>query len=160
MKKNILTLSALLFCSLVAVAQSDKNHAISNAAHPTAQNEPATAAETMKFKTEEHSFGTVPEGPAVSYDFEFTNTGSTPIVLSNVQASCGCTTPTWPKEPIVPGQTSKITATFNTQGRPGAINKTITVTSNAGTKILRITGTVEKAPESSVPSNNSSMMKR
>ncbi|MCF8294133.1 MAG: DUF1573 domain-containing protein [Chitinophagaceae bacterium] len=113
----------------------------------------------MKFKNEEHSFGNVPEGPSVSYDFEFTNISKEPIVLSNVQASCGCTTPTWPKEPIAPGKTSKITATYNTQGRPGPFTKTITVTSNVGSKVLKISGTVEKAPESSVPTNNSSIMK-
>jgi hypothetical protein len=113
----------------------------------------------MKFKNEEHSFGNMPEGPSVSYDFEFTNISKEPIVLSNVQASCGCTTPTWPKEPIAPGKSSKITATYSTQGRPGPFTKTITVTSNVGSKVLKISGTVEKAPESSVPTNNSSIMK-
>lgn len=113
----------------------------------------------MKFATEEHNFNTIPEGPAVSFDFDFKNIGKEPIVLSTVQASCGCTTPNWSKEPILPGKSSKITATYNTQGRPGAFTKTITVNSNVGTKILKITGTVEKAPDGSVPQNDNSMMK-
>ncbi len=162
MKKILFTFAMIAGSYWAVNAQTDKHTSLpANANHAT---NPQTANqnpdEHMKFKETEHSFGTVPEGPSVSYDFEFENTGKEPIVLSNVQASCGCTTPTWPKEPITPGQKSKITATFNTQGRPGQINKTITVTSNVGTKILRITGMVEKAPESSVPSNNSSMMKR
>lgn len=156
MKKSISLLAALAIFATHAMAQTTPQ--TSRAAAP-AQVSNQNAEMTLKFKEEEHNFGTVPEGPSVSYDFEFKNTGKEPIVLSNVQASCGCTTPTWPKEPIAPGQSSKITATYSTQGRPGQINKTITVTSNAGTKVLKITGMVEKAPDSSVPSNNNSMMK-
>ena len=92
-------------------------------------------------------------------DFEFKNIGTEPIILSGVQASCGCTTPTWPKEPILPGKTAKVTATYNTQGRPGNFVKTITINSNVGTKVVKITGNVEKAPDASVPANNNSMMK-
>jgi hypothetical protein len=115
--------------------------------------------EALKFKNEEHSFGTIPEGPSVSYDFEFTNTGKEPVILQNVTASCGCTTPSWSKEPILPGKSSKITASYATQGRPNSFTKEITVTSNIGTKKLKITGNVEPAPSSSVPSNTNSMMK-
>ncbi len=129
----------------------------------TATPAPATPAqnpdEHMKFAVEEHNFNTIPEGPAVSFDFDFENIGKEAIVLSSVQASCGCTTPNWSKEAILPGKTSKITATYNTQGRPGAFTKTITVNSNVGMKVLKITGTVEKAPEGSVPQNDNSMMK-
>lgn len=125
-------------------------------AQPTPTQNPDLS---MKFMKEEHNFGTIPEGPAVTTDFEFKNIGKEPIVLSNVQASCGCTTPHWTKEPVLPGKTGKISATYNTQGRPGPIMKTITVTSNVGTKVVKITGNVEKAPESSVPANENSMMK-
>ncbi|MBP6624671.1 MAG: DUF1573 domain-containing protein [Chitinophagaceae bacterium] len=113
----------------------------------------------MKFVSDDHNFGTIPEGPAVSYDFEFKNTGKEPIILSSVQASCGCTTPSWSKEPILPGKSSKVTATYNTQGRPGNFVKTITINSNIGTKVVKIQGVVEKAPESSAPANSNSMMK-
>jgi len=167
MKKSFFLIGALILTGTGLFAQTTNDKATpikSNVvADPHAAPQAGAAAQNvdlnMKFKNEEHSFGNVPEGPSVSYDFEFKNTGKEPIVLSNVQASCGCTTPTWPKEPIAPGKTSKITATFNTQGRPGGFTKTITVTSNVGTKVLKITGTVEKAPDSSVPTNNSSMMK-
>ncbi len=118
---------------------------------PVAAENP-NAAE-FKFNEESHDFGTVPEGPEVKYDFEFTNIGKEPLVLQNVRASCGCTTPVWSKEPIMPGQKSKITAVYHTQGRPGNFSKTITVTSNAkgGDKLLYIKGVVEKAPSTVAP---------
>lgn len=169
MKKSIFFLGAFVLASSSLFAQTADKAAQVKSNAPVINPRTAPAAQpganaqnadlNMKFKNEDHSFGNVPEGPSVSYDFEFKNIGNEPIVLSNVQASCGCTTPTWPKEPIAPGRAAKITATYNTQGRPGPFTKTITVTSNVGSKVLKITGTVEKAPESSVPSNNSSMMK-
>jgi hypothetical protein len=110
-------------------------------------------APDLKFKTEKHDFGTVAEGPQAKFDFEFTNTGKEPLILSNVQASCGCTTPEWPKEPILPGKTAKITAIYNTQGRPGSFTKSITVTSNAKnpTSVLMISGNVAAAPATTAP---------
>src|SRR5690554_432585 len=72
-----------------------------------------------------HDFGTVPEGPAVEHYFEFKNVGKSPLIISNAQASCGCTTPEWPKEPILPGKKGKLLVRYNTQGRPGPIDKTV-----------------------------------
>ena len=63
--------------------------------------------------------------------FEFTNEGMVPLVLTNVRASCGCTTPKWTREPIEPGQKGNITVTYNPNGRPGRFQKTVTITSNA-----------------------------
>jgi len=126
-------------------------------AAPAAQQTPATTLkpENLNFKTEVHDFGTVEEGPAAEYEFAFTNTGKEPLILQNVHASCGCTTPSYSKEPVAPGKTGIVKASFNTVGRPGAFTKSITVATNAGTKVLTIKGTVEKAPTSSVPENNS-----
>lgn len=93
-----------------------------------------------------HDFGTVVEGNVASHEFEFTNTGDQPIIISNVRASCGCTTPFWTKEPVLPGQKGKIKASYNSKGRPGAFNKTITITSNSTepSKRLTIKGNVER----------------
>lgn len=169
MKKSILVLSALALISGTAFAQKKSDakspdpKTVTTTTTTTTTQTPAAPDQNpdahMKFKTEEHNFGTVPEGPAISFDFEFKNLGKETIVLSTVQASCGCTTPNWSKDPILPGATSKITATYNTQGRPGAFTKTITVNSNVGSKILKISGTVEKAPDASVPANDNSLMK-
>jgi uncharacterized protein (DUF58 family) len=91
----------------------------------------ANAQGVIKFKTESHDFGKIEEGTQATFTFEFTNTGTAPVVISNAQASCGCTTPDWTKEPVMPGKTGKVTASFNSQGRPGNFSKTVTVVSNS-----------------------------
>jgi Protein of unknown function (DUF1573) len=93
----------------------------------------------LKFEAESHDFGKVKEGQIATYEFKFTNTGNAPIIISNARPSCGCTTPDWTKEPIMPGKPGKVTASFNSQGRPGPFFKTITVESNAETPSLQLT---------------------
>ncbi len=102
----------------------------------------------IAFQAEAHDFGVVTEGTQASYDFEFTNTGTAPVIISNVSASCGCTTPFWTREPVLPGKTGKVTASYNSTGRPGVFHKTVTVVSNAqnATAVLIIKGTVEPRP--------------
>ncbi|MGB1248032.1 MAG: DUF1573 domain-containing protein [Chitinophagales bacterium] len=101
------------------------------------------------FEEETHDFGVLPEGPKVTHEFEFKNTGDSPLVLSNVKASCGCTVPEWPKEPIQAGETATIIVTYNTARRAGNFTKSITITSNAqeASKIIYIKGRVEAMPE-------------
>lgn len=98
----------------------------------------------ITFTKETHEFGNVEEGKQAIHEFEFTNTGKSPVIISNVSASCGCTTPFWTKDPVLPGKKGKITASYNSAGRPGAFHKTVTVTSNAepATKVLTIKGAV------------------
>lgn len=99
----------------------------------------------ISFENTKLDFGTFREGDQVSHDFTFVNTGNAPLILTAVNPTCGCTIPTWPKEPIMPGGTAKITALYNSIGRgTGTFTKTITVISNAktGTLMLTITGTV------------------
>lgn len=157
MKRILLSLSFLLFVGGVAMAQSNKEQMHMATTTPQAAPAPANnvKAEDMVFNTDTHDFGTVPEGPAATYEFKFKNKSKEPILLQRVQASCGCTTPTYSKEPVLPGKEGIIKASFNTQGRAGTFDKKITVVSNAGTKVLTIKGEVEKAPTSSVPENNS-----
>ncbi len=105
----------------------------------------AFAQAAISFDKETHDFGEIQEADgAVSVDFVYTNTGKAPLVLHEVKASCGCTTPEWTKEPIQPGKTGVIKVSFNPANRPGSFNKTVTVQSNASTpsKLLRITGNV------------------
>lgn len=170
MKRVFLSLGVVLMSAAVAMAQDHKDHegkaevkhVVATAANttlkPGAAQTTSMAPETMAFKMESHDFGVIPEGPAADYEFSFTNKGKEPITLQQVSASCGCTTPSYSKEPVLPGKTGTIKASYNTQGRPGPFTKTITVMSNVGIKTLSIKGEVEKAPESSVP-QNSSMMK-
>ncbi len=102
----------------------------------------------LKFNKETHDLGKLTEGPLATYNFEVTNTGTAPVVITSAQASCGCTTPEWSKDPIMPGGKSVIKVGYNTSGRPGPFNKTITVMSNAenATTILTIKGDVAAKP--------------
>jgi uncharacterized protein (DUF58 family) len=97
----------------------------------------------IKFASLEHDYGTVEQGSDGSCSFVFTNTGKTPLVLSNVRASCGCTVPTWPREPILPGKQETIKVVYNTNNI-GSFQKSITVNSNAKNSevLLTIKGNV------------------
>ena len=111
----------------------------------------------IEFAKETHDYGTVKYGGNGQCTFEFTNTGNAPLIISNAKGSCGCTVPEWPKEPIAPGAKGKIIVKYDTK-RVGAINKSVTITSNAvneTTKTIRIKGTVAPAPEGTSPVNNS-----
>ena len=119
----------------------------------------AQSGAEISFAEEKHSFGELEEGPKVSHEFTFVNEGTEP--LSNVKASCGCTTPSWPKDPILPGEEGSILVTYNTARRVGGFNKSISITSNAteATKVLYISGTVKAAPvEETTPIKQPIMM--
>ncbi|MBI4646749.1 MAG: DUF1573 domain-containing protein [Bacteroidia bacterium] len=104
--------------------------------------------QSISFNEETHDFGVIEEnGGKVSNKFEFTNTGSEPLVINNVKASCGCTTPEWSKEPVPAGAKGYVTATFDPKNRPGNFNKSITVTyAESQTKVLYIKGEVKGSP--------------
>jgi hypothetical protein len=91
----------------------------------------ANAQGIMNFANDTHDFGTINEGSLAEYEFEFTNTGDQPIEISKVQASCGCTAPSWSKEAILPGKKGRVKASFDSNGRPGPFAKTLSVYSNA-----------------------------
>jgi archaellum component FlaG (FlaF/FlaG flagellin family) len=111
--------------------------------------------DVLQVKEANHDFGKIPQGRPATYVFEVVNTGSTPLKLDNVQASCGCTTPVWNKEDIAPGSVSKITVGYNAYAE-GAFEKSITIQYNGSqTKVLVIKGVVYKAPPSSAPENAS-----
>jgi len=94
----------------------------------------------MEFETDFHDFGRIIQGEKVAYGFRFTNTGKTDLIISGVSTSCGCTVPDFPKTPIKPGESHKIDVKFDSEGRRGFQNKTITISSNAqpSNKIVRI----------------------
>lgn len=107
-------------------------------------NEIKKGAATIGFDKEEFDFGTVNEGDIVETVFKVTNTGNTDLIITNAQASCGCTVPTWPKEPIKPGDSGDIEVSFDTAGKPNRQNKTITLTTNteSGREVLTLKGSV------------------
>ncbi len=103
----------------------------------------------IEFSSLEHNYGQIVKGGDGNCVFTFTNTGTEPLILSNVRASCGCTTPSWTKEPVMPGKTGTIKVKYNTNN-VGGFTKTITVTSNAVDNprvVLKIKGNVTNPNE-------------
>jgi hypothetical protein len=135
MKKAILTLSIAFATAFGAFAQD-------NTAAPANPNAPE-----ISFDSEVIDYGTIEHNADGNRQFKFKNTGKEPLIIANCQGSCGCTVPTWPKEPIKPGATAVIDVKYATD-RVGSFEKTITVTSNAksASKILRIKGVVKPDP--------------
>jgi len=112
----------------------------------------------IKFSYLVYDYGTIYKNGNGTCNFEFSNSGRADLQLTNVSSSCGCTVPSWPKEPIAPGQTSSIKVSYNT-GRVGPINKNIYVESNVGEKItLTIKGNVAEPPSEIIPENKKSSL--
>lgn len=144
MKKVFLALSICLAATAVGVIPMTA--AAQQAAATASKNAPR-----FKFKGgDTHDFGQITESPnGADYTFEFTNVGKEPLIIQSAVGSCGCTTPDWPKEPILPGKTGKIKVHYASQGRVGPIMKSVFITSNAAPAAdgqpryeLKITGTV------------------
>ena len=115
----------------------------------------AASPEVLQIKEFEHDFGKITQGKPVFYYFEIANTGTTPLKLDNVQASCGCTTPEWNREAIAAGASDKIKVGYNAAAE-GNFEKYITITYNGDqSKQIKIKGTVWKAPLGSAPANAS-----
>lgn len=107
------------------------------------ENMAANSAQTVvNFKTTEYDFGKIKEGEKVRTTFKFTNTGKEPLIITNAQGSCGCTVPSWPKEPIAVGKSGEIEVEFNSEGKSGEQTKTVDLRANAATPRLLIKGTV------------------
>ena len=104
------------------------------------------AAAKIEFKTETVDYGEIVKGADGVRIFEFTNTGTAPLIISKVSSSCGCTIPKKPEGPILPGKTGEISVKYDTN-RVGPIRKAITVISNADTptKVLKIKGEIKAA---------------
>lgn len=129
MKFNFLIAAALLF----AIAGCDVRKKDQKAEMPgqTAKTDSSLKPTTVQIIDTVHNFGQIPEGQVVEYSYRFRNTGTNPLVISNAVASCGCTVPEKPEKPIAPGEIGYLKVKFDSKDRPGQVQKTITVTSNA-----------------------------
>ncbi|MFC2102020.1 DUF1573 domain-containing protein [Bacteroidota bacterium] len=127
---------------------------VTNAQQPNPNQTKVTNpnAPEITFEKTVHDYGTIVKGSDGTCEFTFTNSGKEPLILSKPISSCGCTVPTWPKEPILPGKSDVIKVTYNTKNI-GPINKTVTVYSNAQTNrvMLSIKGKVVAPPVETVP---------
>ncbi len=96
-----------------------------------AQDAQKTNGPVLTLEKISHDFGDIQQGDVVEHVFKFTNTGNEPLIITNVQVSCGCTTPQWTKEPVMPGGKGEIKVGFNSAGRMGIQSKSLPVISNA-----------------------------
>lgn len=145
MKKFILILTvAAFFGTYSATAQETATKAKIEAKKTKKAKLPKVEGAGMVFENETIDYGTIPHNADGKREFVLTNNGNKPLIITNATGSCGCTVPTTPKEPIMPGKTAVIGVKYATD-RVGAFTKTVTVTSNAEgtpTKVLTIKGTV------------------
>ncbi len=137
MKKILLLLIVAMATSMGIDAQSKKS--VRSEISPTGSSMAENYAE-ITFDTLRCNLGVFPESDAVrKYSFHFTNTGTAPLIINQAFASCGCTVPSFTKEPIKPGERGSIDVTYNGKGlMSGRFSKTITVRSNAKTRIVRL----------------------
>ncbi len=143
-------------CNFVLLLKSNENMRLLLAFSLTlllftaiAQDEPESeSGARITFYEESFDFGDITVGDVVDHIFEFENSGDQPLIFSNVLTTCGCTAPDWPREPILPGESSFLTITFNSAGKAGVQNKVITIITNAVNNRERIRITTNVLPKS------------
>jgi hypothetical protein len=146
MKKSIIICLAVLALAIVSCKENASSKIkVSNL--ETAKERDANislGSPIIEFDMKEYDFGDVTEGEVVEGKFTLINKGKVDLILTEVKPSCGCTTPEWPKEAIAPGESGEIKFLFNSKGRKGKQNKSITIRSNAEkvTEVVRIKGNV------------------
>ncbi|MBX2904088.1 MAG: DUF1573 domain-containing protein [Chitinophagales bacterium] len=101
----------------------------------------------VQFSKTTHDFGIIKDDKKQYTTFEFTNSGKEPLMILGAEGSCGCTVPTWPKEPIAPGESGKIEVAFDPNGKSGEQSKIVTITANTEPKttILTVKATIVKS---------------
>lgn len=150
MKKIILICSAFMLSNVLLAQTSTKTTTTPTTIVPV---QPQPTPEVLELMETEHDFTKIPQGKPVSHDFMIKNIGKDSLKLENVQASCGCTTPTWSKEAIAPGQTAHITVGYNAAAA-GNFEKYITIFYAGGkTKMYKIKGEVFGTPAEPAPVN-------
>ncbi len=158
MKKVILGLSALCMVAFTACKDNAESKINSeNVAEAAARDANSGKLPSIEFNETQHDFGTIPNGTPVSTVFEYKNTGSSPLVVSDIKSTCGCTVPSdWTKE-VMPGETGRFTVQFDGKGNGNQISKTITMTTNTekGSEAVSIKAFVEADPNAPARATNS-----
>ena len=123
------------------------NASTANVTAETTTEEGTANLAAIQFEETVHDFGNIKEGEKVEHIFKFKNTGEVPLILTGVQPSCGCTASDYTKDPVAPGGEGTISLTFDSQGKPGTVNKTATVKANieGGQTIISFKGNVNAA---------------
>ncbi len=137
MKKIILSITCLVV--FAACNNTNRTPVETTAVETETASNPAEAdAPVFKFEKETFDFGQINEGEKVSYDFKFKNTGKSPLIITSATATCGCTIPSYSKEPIAPGAEGVLSVVFDSAGKPGMQNKVITITANTVPELTQV----------------------
>lgn len=130
--KHWLSILFLALCLLTACNGEEKKGDLSTdlVTNPKSATQPSNKQPIITFDKTEHDFGTILQGERVTYTFHFTNTGSLPLIVSNVNTSCGCTIGDFSRAPVEPGKQGTIKATYDSKGHHGVQTRTLTVISN------------------------------
>lgn len=143
--------------AIEGTAAATTDPAVDPNAAAAAASVPSGPTTTMQFMEEEYNFGTINQGEVVSHTFKFKNTGSEPLIITDAKATCGCTVPKKPTEPIAPGETGELVVEFNSAGKSGAQTKQVTVTANTNPpqSFIRIVSDIKvKDAAAGAPSGN------
>ena len=148
--KHLFAILLLAMCLLTACNNSSGEGKLSTdlVTNPKSATQPSNKQPIITFDKTEHDFGTILQGERVTYTFHFTNTGTLPLIVSNVNTSCGCTIGEFSRAPIEPGKQGTIKATYDSKGHHGMQTRTLTVVSNTNPNqtVLRLKALV-KTPD-------------
>ena len=137
----------LAFGLLTACGNSNEGGNLSTdlVTNPKSASQPSEKQPVITFDKTEHNFGTLLQGEVVTYSFRFTNTGNAPLIISNVNTSCGCTAGNFSREPVAPGEEGFVKATYNSKGHHGFQSRSLTVVTNTNPNqtTLRLKGTIQ-----------------
>jgi hypothetical protein len=142
MKKILLT---ILGASVLAISCNNPKATVGGNDSASVSASTTQNGAGISFEKNSYDFGEIKEGEKVTHEFKFSNNGTVPLIISNATASCGCTVPEYPKEPIAPGEAGVIKVIFNSAGKTGMQHKVVTLTSNTNpaTTEVYLTGEVK-----------------
>ncbi len=128
---GMLAVAALVLSTSCKKESASEKIDASNVEKTMAESAASGKLPVVKFDKAEHDFGTIAEGDKVETEFKITNEGEADLIIINAQGSCGCTVPVWPKEPIKPGESAPLKVSFDSNGKPGQQQKSVTLTTNS-----------------------------
>ena len=143
--KALQFISFIIAIVLISCSTDDKKITADLVKNPLSANPDHTVTmPKIQMDEESYDFGDIIQGESVTHEFIIKNIGNDKLLINSAKGSCGCTVPVWPKEPIMEGDESTIKVTFNSAGKKGRQNKTVTLVTNAipNTKVIIINGNV------------------
>lgn len=144
---GMLAVAALLLSTSCKKENASAKIDDANVEKVTAENAATGKLPVIKFDKTEHDFGNIKEGDVPETVFKITNEGEADLIIINAQGSCGCTVPEWPKEPIKPGASADMKVTFNSKGKPGSQQKSVTLTTNTKEGFEKVTIKAQVKPK-------------